>query len=67
MNLLTTKEVAARHNCTPTTITVLAGQRGIKPARIIGKAWMWTPTQAARLKPGPRGRPRTRRGKNGKG
>ena len=55
---LQTSAVAAMHETSVRVVQRLAQTRGVVPALVVGKAFLWTPAQARKLKPGPRGRPK---------
>lgn len=56
MTLLTTREVARMHNVTPARIHALAKARGVRPEVDHRAMMLWSPAQAAALKPGKPGR-----------
>ncbi len=55
---LQTADIAKMHGTSPRVVQRLAQTRGVAPAMVVGKSYLWTPAQARKLKPGPRGRPK---------
>ena len=63
--MLTTKDVAKHYKLTALRIRQIAESRGIEPAMVVGRSYLWHDRDLPKFKPGPSGVHRTR-GKNRK-
>jgi excisionase family DNA binding protein len=55
--MLTTEEVAAALRVSPRRVRALAEARGVKPVRVVGRAYLWPKNAVRLLRPGKPGRP----------